>query len=321
MRKIILILLVVVALLGVGAAGLVFWLLQPVRSVVTPATPFLVSRGQSTATIAKRLTQAGLVKSDYPIYFLLRYSQVVVQSGSYDLSPSMSIFEIKDQFAKGSKDTWVTLLEGWRSEEMADELAATLGTKYFNKSDFVDLAKNQEGHLFPDTYLFPKQATAGGILDTLSRTFNKKYTQTLKENGQSLLPDDQTVVLASIIERESREPGDMKIVSGILMNRLRAGMPLQVDATLQYATGYDAQLKTWWSEPHASDKTIESPFNTYANKGLPPAPICNPGLNALVAAIDPDKTDYYFYISDRQGNMHYARTLEEHDANIQKYLK
>jgi UPF0755 protein len=130
------------------------------------------------------------------------------------------------------------------------------------------------------------------------------------------------ITLASIIEREGQTNEDRPVIAGILMNRLEAGWPLQADATLQYALGYQSKDKTWWKKTlYDEDKKINSPYNTYANPGLPPGPISNPGLASIQAAIYPKKTDYWYYLHDPAGGVHYAITLEEHNANIAKFLR
>ena len=113
----------------------------------------------------------------------------------------------------------------------------------------------------------------------------------------------------------------MKIVACILEKRLQTGWPLQVDSTLQYIKGYDAKQKTWWPIPFADDKKLKSAYNTYLNVGLPPKPICNPSLAAITAVVYPEQTEFWYYISDNQGGMHYATTIQEHNANVEKYLR
>ena len=142
--------------------------------------------------------------------------------------------------------------------------------------------------------------------------------QAAKNTG---LSDAESVILASIVEREAREPEQMRHVAGILLNRLEIGMALQVDATLQYVKGYDQARKTWWAPPTAADKQLSSPYNTYENPGLPPGPISNPGANALMAVANPIKSNDLFYLHTNDGNMYYAETYEEHQENIQKYLR
>ena len=127
--------------------------------------------------------------------------------------------------------------------------------------------------------------------------------------------------MASIVEREARGADDMQHVAGILWNRIELGMPLQADATLQYLKGYNPVEQAWWTPPLAADKSLISPYNTYLNLGLPPRPICNPGLEAIKAAAQPLSTDDLFYLHDRQGKIHYAQTLDDHNLNVDRYLR
>ena len=131
--------------------------------------------------------------------------------------------------------------------------------------------------------------------------------------------------MASLVEREAKHDDDRPVIAGIMLKRLKADWPLQIDATLQYAL---ANLRCiaksscdWWIVPTAADKKINSAYNTYLNNGLPPAPICNPGLSSIKAVVNPQTNNYWFYISDSKGQMHYAKTIEEHNENIAKYLR
>ena len=138
---------------------------------------------------------------------------------------------------------------------------------------------------------------------------------------KSGLTFEQIITLASIVEREGRTASDRPVIAGILLKRLRANWPLETDATLQFALGYQPQEKTWWKkEITVEDKKIDSPYNTYLNTGLPPGPIANPGLQSIKAVIYPEPTDYWYYLHDSKGVAHYAKTLDGHNANIAKYL-
>jgi len=191
-------------------------------------------------------------------------------------------------------------------------------------NEFLQSSKGKEGTLFPDTYLFSKDASASSIVNKMTRTFDSKTSDLV---AGADLTFNQRIVLASIIERETKTSAERPIVAGIMLNRIKAGMPLQVDATLQYAV---ANLKfkinnlklldKWWEPLLRDDLSIDSPFNTYKFTGLPPAPIASPGISSLTAAFNPTQTDHWYYIHDTSGVIHYARTLQEHNANVAKYL-
>jgi UPF0755 protein len=153
--------------------------------------------------------------------------------------------------------------------------------------------------------------------------FDSKFSAQMRADAKKTgLTTDETVVLASIVEREGRSREDRPVIAGILLKRLKTDWPLQVDATLQYALGYQTFEKTWWKkELNNDDKKIKSLYNTYLYTGLPPKPICNPGLESLRAVIYPTESDYWYYLHDPSGTVHYAATIEEHNANITKYLQ
>ena len=300
----------------------VSWLLSPVSSQ-SALTTFVVPKGSTFTSVGKMLEDQKFIRSRYAFRFIVWREKLgsSLQAGSFKISPSQSPQEIAVTLTKGTSDTWVTLLEGWRSEEIADELAKTLGDQ-FSKAQFLQLAKPREGYLFPDTYLIPQLVTPEAMVNILQKNFDKKMTQKMMDEiaRQGKTPE-QIVILASLVEREARTPVAMKIVAGILEKRLQHGWPLQVDSTLQYIKGYDAKQKTWWPTPFSDDKKLKSAYNTYVHVGLPPKPICNPGLAAITAVVYPEQTEFWYYLSDPQGGMHYAKTLDEHNANVEKYLR
>lgn len=307
-----------VTLTGVGAA---LYLFSP-KSSNAPTQKVIIKKGDTLVKVATQLEASGVVRSAWGLRVAAKVgSPTTIHPGTYELSPSMNPRQILETLATEPEEAWVTFLEGWRVEEYAQELEKNF-PETFNTQEFLSLAKEKEGRLFPDTYLLEKNVSAPMLISLLSNTFDKRYAQA-GEGGMvdTVLTQQQLVVLASLLEREARGEEAMKVVAGILLNRLRIGMPLQVDATLQYAKGYDRGAQTWWPTPKSEDKAIDSPFNTYKNTGLPPSPICNPGLLALKAALSPTKSNYLYYISDTKGTMHYAATYPEHQKNIDVYLK
>lgn len=212
----------------------------------------------------------------------------------------------------------VTLIEGWRVEEMATKLNKELGIK---NEDFLKVAK--EGYMFPDTYFFEVDASASAVAKKLKSTFDDKYDETLQAKIKKLgLTPAQGVILASIVEREARSNEARRMVASILLRRYKIDMGLNVDASIQYALGYQPQEKSWWKKSLTkNDLKINSPYNTYIHAGLPPTPICNPSLSSLEAVANADpKTPYLYYSHDSEGVSHYAKTLEEHNQNIANYL-
>lgn len=312
-------LFVIVVFVSVGT----LWWFDATSSVNTSDTStkiFVVNQGEGVRSIATRLKAEGLIRD--PIGFFLQVKLLGIdeniQAGDFRLSPSMKATEVAQELTHGSLDVWVTILEGWRNEEVALKLAQDLSIP---EQEFLALA--QEGYMFPDTYLIPREASASAVVNIFEENFNNRVTgdmvQAINEQG---LTFEEGIVLASLVEREGRTADDRPIIAGILLNRLREGMPLQVDATLQYVLGYQSGEKTWWKKSiYNDDKTINSPYNTYQISGLPPAPICNPGLAAINAVAYPTETDYFYYIHDPQGMAHYAMTLDEHNENVATYLQ
>ncbi|MEN8252974.1 MAG: endolytic transglycosylase MltG [Patescibacteria group bacterium] len=298
-------------------------LFRPVSSD-TLSQRFVIPKGQAISIIGQRLQAQGLIKSSLAFRLIVRQHALAnkIQAGSFDLSPNMSLGKIAIALTKGTEDLWVTIPEGYRVEEIAESLDSYEELTLFNKAEFLDLAKYSEGYLFPDTYLVPRQMDAEGLFNLFTDTFDKKVNLGLEkelENSDKSLED--ILVMASIVEREAGGDKDQPQVAGILWNRIDIGMALQVDATLQYSKGYNKIQDSWWVPPLAVDKKINSPFNTYMNLGLPPRPICNPGLSAMRAALDPTESDYLYYIHDRKGRIHFAETIDGHNANVNKYLR
>lgn len=212
----------------------------------------------------------------------------------------------------------ITLLEGWRVEEMAEKLNTELGIP---KKDFLAVAK--EGYMFPDTYFFEEDSSASAVAKKLRATFDLKYDADLQAKIKKLgLTPAEGVILASIVEREARSYEARKMVASILLKRLRINMGLNVDASIQYILGYQSSEKSWWKR-HLSkaDLQISSPYNTYIHAGLTPTPICNPSLSSLEAVANADlNTPYLYYYHDSEGISHYSKTLEEHNQNVANYL-
>ena len=318
-------LLFLIILLG---GGLFWWSWANNASVSQSVNleSFVIKKGESISSIAQRLEEKKLIRSALAFKIKVRFSKLEnkIQAGSFSLKSSLALQEILSILTHGTTDLWLTFPEGWRKEEFAQRLGANLSD--FNTEEFLNLAENYEGELFPDTYLLPKEASPSVMLKFFLNNFQKKFTSDLESIlTKSGLTKKEALILASLIERETKSDQDRPIVAGILLNRLRADWPLQIDATLQYALANlrCSSLKNdcdWWVVPTVADKKIVSPYNTYLNKGLPPAPICNPGLSSIKAVVYPQDSNYWFYISDLKGQMHYARTIEEHNANIQKYL-
>src|SRR3989338_7649087 len=258
--------------------------LDPISSDKSTKT-IIIAKGKSSNEIADQLKKENLIKSPFVFSLFVRQQGLSnkLSAGTFKLSPSMSTPEIIKQLAGQPSEAWVTLIEGWRIEEMAEKLG----------SGFLEVAK--EGYMFPDTYLFPNDVTVEQIVKIMRDNFDKKYSQDLKAKVKAKTE-----------------------VASILLKRFKIDMGLNADATIQYALGYQSGEKSWWKRHLTKeDLKIDSPYNTYLYRGLPPAPIANPGLSSLQAVANADpNTLYLYYYHDSKGNSFYGRTLEEHNQNV-----
>lgn len=210
----------------------------------------------------------------------------------------------------------VRVEEGLRKEEVAEVMAKKLDWTPEDKNSFI--GANVEGHYFPKTYLIYKDEKPGTVVTTMSGELDKQIS-TIKKPQLKNISESTALKVASIIQREAAGKNDMRLISGIIWNRIWSDMRLQVDATLQYAKG--SADDGWWEEVTSADKKIQSPYNTYLHVGLPPGAIANPGADAIAAAYNPQKTSCLFYLHDKNRNIHCTKTYEEHKKNIEKYLK
>jgi UPF0755 protein len=294
--------------------------IAPVDPQDTTPVIFVVKSGEGGKEIAADLASQNLIHSSTGFYLLIKLLGIEreMQAGDFRLNKSMDARSIAQELTHGILDVWVTTLEGWRDEETATQLAKDLDIP---ENQFLQDAS--PGYMFPDTYLIPRDATGAAVVKMFLDNFNSKVTPQIREDAKKTgLTFAQTITLASLVEREGKTAADRPVIAGILLNRIKLGMPLQVDATLQYALGYQPFEKSWWKkELTDEDKKINSLYNTYTNTGLPPGPICNPGLESIKAAIYPTNTDDLYYIHDKTGALHSAKTVEEHNANIRKYLQ
>lgn len=280
---------------------------------------FVIEKGKTIREIATALKEENLISDQIVFFLYVKQSgkDKDIQAGDYKLSSSMNLQTIVETLRHGTLDIWVTLPEGLRGEEVA-QIFKEKFTTYDESWEEAFIANN--GYLFPDTYLIPKDGDKNVILTLLKNTFNKKVQEIGIDPNSTDLPG--TVTFASLIEREAKNDTEKPIIAGIIQNRLTGRIPLQIDATVQYAKGYDIVRKRWWGSVTTDDyKGVISPYNTYLNIGLPPAPIANPGIASLKAAINPSQTPYYYYLHGTDGNIHYARTIQEHNRNISKYIQ
>ena len=329
-------LLFLISLLVLGGLfyiGGLRWWIENSKSVGSDEAEqrFVVPKGYSASQISSRLEEQGLIKSAlaFKIFVQVKGLAKKIQAGEYDVSPSLSLSQLVDKLTHGPNEVWVTIPEGLRREEIVERFIVAFGLSSNQANifrvEFLGETEGKEGFLFPETYLFPKTSPASLVAQKLIQTFDIKVDEKVKNDidktGYSL---DELVTLASMIERETLSSAERPVVAGILIKRLEYDWPLQVDATLQYAiAGEDCEGKAecnWW--PLLSGESFEtsSPYNTYKYTGFPPAPIASPGLTSIKAAVYPEESDYWYYLHSEDGEIHYARTLEEHNRNKRDFL-
>lgn len=306
-------LIVIISLLTIVVFGGVLWWkdgISPINSTSKESQMFVIEKGSGLKEIANKLETAGLIKNRIVFFLYARLGKFEekIQAGDFRLSPSMNIEEIAQNLTHGTLDVWITVPEGKRALEIAETLKKEIPA--YNSSWTEILALN-EGYLFPDTYLIPKDADIQMIVNQMRDNFDRKYSEINASNSKLTKP--QIVILASLIEREAITNAEKPIIAGILINRLNAGMALQVDATIQYAKG------RWEPVTLEEYKSVKSDYNTYLFTGLPPGPISNPGLEALRGAANPADTNFLYYLHDKNRKIRYAKTLSEHNANIENY--
>jgi UPF0755 protein len=268
---------------------------------------FLIEKGQSLFQISQYLEKEGLIKNRFffNLYVILKGSQKKLQAGKYYFKPSESITKIAKKIISGdTAKIIVTIPEGFTLKQIEERLGLKLP------------GENLEGFLFPDTYQFPLEVSGEEVVKKMRENFDKKLIPELREEiqkqGKTI---SEIVTTASLIEKEVREKEDKEIVSGILWKRMENNIPLQVDSTITYIT----DKKT--TKISKEETQIDSPYNTYKYLGLPPGPICNPGIGSIIAAIYPKNSEYWYYLSTPEGKTIFSKTLEEHNLAKVKYLK
>jgi UPF0755 protein len=304
---------------------------------------FIVNTNHAdSGEVPDNLITKGFIKNSlaFKIVHLLHGNRDI-QPGSYQISKSMTVWQIARILSEEPNMKWITIPEGLRKEQIAEIMRKKLGwsdgevnkwvtTYTAMKFDYV------EGVYFPDTYLIPVDETPLQTAERMQRRFEEQFAPYSKEALEQNIQWTSVIKLASIIQREAAGSNDMPLIAGILWNRLNQKMKLEVDATVQYARdslahygrtpdsyqnlNYTAE-GSWWTPIQTADKQIDSLFNSYLYKGLPPHPIANPGLDAIKSVLHPEETECLYYLHDDSRTIHCAKTLAEHQANIEKYLR
>ena len=302
------------AVLVALACALVWW--RP-PAAFPSGTYLTVPTGATLQIVTNGLVKREVIRSPFwfRIFVALLGGARGVKAGDYSLRAPQPLPTVAWRLTRGRFDQTpikVLLREGTNNREMAAALAVAL--PHFNAAQFLRLAKEREGYLFPDTYFFLPSTDGEQVLKTLAENFARKIAPLQDEIRAFKRPFAQIITMASLLEEEARTADSRRNIAGILWKRLDRGMLLQVDSVFPYIFGTAAYDLT------DGDLLVDSPYNTYLHKGLPPTPIANPGIDSIRAAISPIATPYFFYLSDRDGVMHYAVTHDEHLANRAKYL-
>jgi len=294
---------------------------------------FTVEVGESVDTVANRLQSVGLIQDAEALRSYMIYSGIdtSMQAGEYQLSTAMSAMDIAHQLQDATpEEVTFVVLPGWRLEEIADSLPTsglTVTSDEFlsatktppHEYDFLAGASSIEGFVYPDSYIFSRKISVDEMIHDILRNFSTHLTLDLKNGFERQgLTVYQAVTLASMVEREAVHEEEQPLIASVYLNRLKIGMKLDADPTVQYAIGYNFLQQSWWTNPLSLlDLQVNSVYNTYKYPGLPPTPIANPGSNALRAVAFPAETTYYFFRAkcDGSGFHEFAKTFDEHLQN------
>lgn len=312
-------------------------------AVSADAVTIKVPPGADGGAIAQRMQEAGVI-SDAGLFRTLSglmRLQNKLAAGEYEFTRGMPAAEVIERLRTGVTipSVSVTIPEGRRLEEVAalfERQGLTTAAEFMQAAAAVDYPQQfaqarppgstLEGYLFPDTYFLARKSTAHDLVERMLKTFDERFNAELRGAAQAQnLSLHQAVTLASIVEREAQVPDECPLIAAVFLNRLKAGIPLQADPTVQYAIAADpasVEKYGWWKRDlTVDDLKVKSPYSTYANPGLPPGPIASPGLAALRAVANPAQVNYLYFVAKGDGSHAFAATLDEHNRNVQKYQR
>jgi len=300
-----------------------------VHSLSKPAADFptnqniTIAPGTDVRTITEQMQEAKVVKSAQLLYFTLIFSHDPsnIKASTYVFDEPLDTFAVAKRLTEGDFDTDLlrfTHFEGERASAVSSRAGELF--ENFDEERFLANTTELEGKLFPETYFIPPSYSDQEILALLLDTYTEKMSVLQEKIAAHPLTEAEVIILASIIEREANTPESMKLVSGILQNRLEINMALQADASIEYVIETPlGQLPP--GQLAAELRELDSPYNTYLYTGLPPTPIGNPGLDAITAVLEPTESDYFYYITSDDGIFYYSETYDQHLRNISLYLR
>ncbi|MDP6350388.1 MAG: endolytic transglycosylase MltG [Chloroflexota bacterium] len=315
-------------------------LTEPPTEVAYKTLVFQVEFGASVGEIGSDLQDAGLIRNSliFRMAVSRRGLETQMQAGDYLLRENMSMNQIIQELQHGEvEDSVITVLEGWRAEEIADALAEV---SLISREEFMQVVReglatfdydflpgpggglSLEGFLFPDTYRVGMQTTAEDFVAGMLLRFDEVYSQAIRDAAEELgLTPLEVVTLASIVEREASLDDERARIAAVFLNRLDRGMRLEADPTVQYAVAPAADGGWWESELTVAHLQTDSPYNTYFIEGLPVGPIANPGVSSILAVVEPEETEELFFVARGDDSHAFAETLDEHERNVERYLR
>ncbi|MFO7980882.1 MAG: endolytic transglycosylase MltG [Candidatus Aminicenantes bacterium] len=306
------------------------WEYHHPRNIISPNTVFEIKKGSSASWIAQQLKKENIIKNKWPFLFAYKvfFTKENLIAGEYEFNPPISVKEVLKKIIKGEiKLHPITIPEGlniWETAELLSQKYSVDNKKVLYNAQNTQLissmdseAQDLEGYLFPETYHIPKNTSEEELIENMvsqfKKTFNPQWRERTREMGMNIR---EVVTLASLIEEETSVPEEKSLVSSVFHNRLKLGMKLDCDPTIIYALKkkgeYQGRLRN-------KDLKLDSPYNTYLYKGLPPSPISNPGKESLKAALFPSKTDYLYFVSKNDGTHKFSSTFKEHQKAVIKY--
>jgi UPF0755 protein len=315
-KKIAIIIGIILAIISIAVFIFLYQFSAPQKSAEEER--IVINLKTSEEKLIPKLKEQGYIRSEWAFNYVLEKKgwQDKIEPGGYMVSKGMNARQLADALVNHPYQKWAVIPEGLRATEIAEKLQKEFGWSNTAKADF--LLNIHEGYSFPDTYLLDLDFTGMDVAKRMESQFNEKTADLFKEATEKDIRSDTLIVLASLTQREAANEEEMPIIAGVIWNRWLKDMPFQIDATIQYALG---EPGNWWPIIKLEDYKLDSPYNTYLHKGRPPTPICNPGLAAINAVINSEDSEYLYYLHDNEGQIHLAKTYEEHEANIATYLK
>ncbi len=300
----------------------VLWLVKMFSWDKGELITFTIRPGQSGASVAQELKEAGVIKNPLAFKILLRLTSSAkdLKAGKFDLRKNTPSFEVINCIKSGRCTHYerLTVLEGWRSEEIAEALAEKNIT---DAKEFLSIVRERglEGKLYPSTYLFSENTPAQKVVAEMTGQYEQRILP-LFLKYPSKLSEKEILTLASIVEREAIHHDERPKIAAVYLNRLKIGKRLEADPTVQYALGFNTRENRYWKKGLTyKDLKVKSPYNTYRNAGLPPGPICNPSYESILGVLNPEPNfDNLYFVADNTGRHVFSPTFDQHKRNIRR---